>query len=1641
MASEITLKYLHPNVKTYITTQNYNFDTSVNREVLFVADVFEHGKDNVLQEVTTLSEYLFKYGEPNLKRYGQAGYNIERWLANGNSAVIMRLLPEDASYAHAVLNVQYKNATNGKTVVDANGNETKINDVYLRPVVTYIGVNNTSEKLLESELEEDRTGYPTTDGYIDNFIMAVYPEGRGEYYNDLGFRIRLNPSYDGAITSRVYTFEVVKYSGTTYDIVDGPYFVTFDPEAMDPNSQKSMFIETVVNSYSDYVKVKFNTENYLKLATIINDEVDPYIVDIISGKSRIMSDGSYETYFNSATGKDEDVHIALRKYSTNGTVLYYNGEYILNISNNDESTKDIVDIADNSRRVVYNNQKFVTDYMRGYYNWLIQDRISRNLNKIIDGNIESNKSEIKGLLLEKTENLIYANLTNEDNYSYTYDNTEFISSQVGRSGRNDAWYLKTQEVIHPGLKTSEGAYVGTADQSGFEDTDDVYTSSSEMSKTITPDGFIEATNEHLISYYHNFMKYMQFVINYDVYNNTGFVTSDEYVATSEFWDKAINTAPIYGLYSNNMGTTSYKNLFHLNSSSAAESLKKENFAPTTGYKSILDYVLKNASAENAVTDQSTHITTRTKVLNEIGAAGISTTPQFSYFGTNAEPTYIYPTYIDTTYPSETVYIPIIDLTTWNEDNTISTLGKYVKVYDTQGNLNLQPVTGVTVTAGGRKTEANNMASLVARYLYTGDYAKNNTRPTSSYIDRYCVLNTKNPTQTGDLINVDTDIEGSGINFYTFEGLYKFLNAIFKDLAINSKLDTNIDHYIVLSKRNENISAITYEAYKRMVTDGESDYVEIRLKDIVRFASALWQGVINNETTDGIVWIPDTGTKYDIANFSISATSVPYTDGTTTAYVPNIITDFFFSSSDLSGAYVFNHVFTERLKNSKLTDSYNRVASYASLISKELDGKGKDTIINDLSIKNSEELNYSDYSLTTILNVFVAGFESIVNNMGSITDYSNYSSLKYLMKTINNNLDLRATYLTLLNVHRNTILDLSTSLAKQNASVILGDETLETLYTAMDTIVTETNYLVNIIYTVLNKTYTIFDLSEMTKAVDGVTPYAYYFRDGNHSQGGIDPLGITNNLNNYGRANDDTHYFGVLPLLEKILINITGENHFGDSRNTIYGGPALIDLYDDIKNGYVLGGLTQERYETIYQILSESLGSLYDIYNIINTFVNEKYISDIVNTLIGTLDVNNTVIKFNGSTYSINTLWEFYNSEENDGLLTQNDVVNLINESFRVYNNPQPLPLDSESSQYHPVIAYPYSCKTDIEDSVSIANTNKEIVKNNILKQDRVLASLNTLCYDNLVTDIKMPLGLAEGSDGSFRYDDSTSAALKARQHKINDIRIKAYKGTWNEDVLNKDLFEFDHVLDANYEDAVKNAIITLARDERQDFFYWADTKIQNTLQDCLDWKTSFTNQTYFMSVIAQSQVWYDEYTSKNINLTSTYLIADMLGRHIDSYGIHYPMAGSRRGVVGGFISNDWYPNEEQKEKLYTNKINYLEKDITTIRIGAQNTNYPTGPLGQINNMLVLLRIKRTVEKIAKTYQFEFNTADTRAAMAAEINTYLGNWINNGACTVATATVYASDYDIIQKIVRVDVTLQFTGVIERIVINIDCPAAI
>lgn len=1565
MASEISLKYLHPSVTTYITTENYSYDTSVNNEVLFVADVFEKGKDNEIQKVSTVDEFIFKYGTPNFAKFGQAGYNTERWLTSGGSAYVMRLLPENASYAHAIFNVQVKNETNGKTVLDNEDKETKIDDVYLRPVITYIGVNNTSEALLESELSEDRSKYKTTDGYQDMFIFAVYPEGRGEYYNDLGFRIRLNNSYDTALTSRVYTFEVIKYSSdTSYDIVDGPYYVSFDPNALDPNSQKSMFIENVVNSYSEYVRVSFNTENYRKLAAIINPSVDPYKIDIITGQSRILENGESETFYSSSTQKDEDVHISLIAYSSNGNILSSNGEKILNISNNDDTSSDIVDIADNGRITTYTNQKYSIEYMKTFYNLLIKDTINRNLEKVLKGKVEDSYDQLSGLLINKVDNLIYNNISNNTIVGYEYNGVLHSSEDNGKEINNKgSWYTKALEVINP------SGEVGSLD-------------STEMSSVVTADGFISSTGEHLISYYNNFMKYFQFIINYDVYGGKTFLEGSPFISiNSDQFKKFIensdnNTSeksvPIYR--KDNLG-----NYVHLvNTTSVSD--KGENTFNITKNNLLSTLLQIKMFADNELTFE----------INPIITKASSNLYNLFYFDENKKMFRVL----------KGNNLSQLDL--YDENGKKSSNGSFLKVYlngdDYESNNNHYILTGFN-SCYILKVDHSNLTS--------SDYQI----PLSKFIGKL-----KNKYNNIDLTKSYTLLQSGQM----VTGNAIVISEFLLQLALNSSSTISVQYTKIGDDDTSLIQLSLDDTYELIYSILEEDYGFKPVRQL--FTSGIPAGQTSLKT-------------YQLSKVSDEK------------YVK--VSDLNKSDSSIEE---ISSIYNDYSTPSSLNQVYNKLSSYSGLISNELDGKGRNEILslNDVPLA---DIDYTQYSLTTIFNYLCGGFEAIVNNMGSVTDYSNYTSLKYLIKQIESDLDLRSTYLTLINVHKNTILDLSTELATNNASVILGDETLNNLYTILDSVVNETNYLItNIFGLLLNSTYDLYKLNTLVREDNGEI-YSFYFYNKDEDVEGkriirknMDPIGVNQEdnlkLSEIGKTVDsyEKNFHGILPVLETILIDLIGENHYGDTRITP-NGQSLLEIYQDIKDGYTVEGLTQATYEDFYTRLMDAMDKLSIIFNIATAFINEKYITDIVNNLVGELNLDSLSVKYDNKTYNVLDLVEIASQNDEDENISVEEIITDIKDSViaTVNNDDDDFKLPYAASNVHPVIMYPSFVINDILNSIVEAKTSKNTVKNNIDKQKNILSTLNTLCYDNVVQDVSQVISLANGSDGDFTYDDSSASILKKRESMINDIRIKAYKGTWNEEVTNKDVLEFDHILDANYENPVKNAIVTLARDIRQDFFFWADTKVQNTIKDALDWKDSYSTSTYFMSVISQSQKWYDEYTSRQIGLTSTYLLANKIPSCSSTYGVQYPIAGSKRGIVDGFESCDWYPNESYKEELYKKKINYLEKDMSTTRIGAQNTNYPSGPLGSINNMLVLLKIKRQVEKIARTYQFEFNTSAKRTAMNTEINTYLNKWVSNEACTEASASVYVSDYDIAQKIVRVDVTLKFTGVIERIVINIDCPA--
>lgn len=386
--SERQLNQLHPGVYSSINSSDDVYSIADGVITLLAADVFEKGEDGVLKFVSTPEEFKFYYGDPNYDRYGQQGYNIVNFLQSGGQAYVMRILPDDATYSHAVINVQTKINRKGKKIhlVDTN-KDVYIDDVKIRPTGAFIKKNNINKKIMLSELTKLRNSENTIDGYENNFIFMVYPSGRGEAYNKLGIRIYTNQSFESIQNSRVYNFEVLNYNDRNEEtLIEGPFYVTFEKDSLDSNGE-SMFIEDVVNRYSKYLNVSFNNDAYNRVCSIINPNVPTGKLDILTGKNIIDTDGQPVTFYCKETQREEATNISLQKYNAAGYLVTNNDEPVLNIPDpNDSVEQALIDLDNDTREEAYNRSVNLVEYMKQAFPGLLDtgfNTFKLNLAKII----------------------------------------------------------------------------------------------------------------------------------------------------------------------------------------------------------------------------------------------------------------------------------------------------------------------------------------------------------------------------------------------------------------------------------------------------------------------------------------------------------------------------------------------------------------------------------------------------------------------------------------------------------------------------------------------------------------------------------------------------------------------------------------------------------------------------------------------------------------------------------------------------------------------------------------------------------------------------------------------------------------------------------------------------------------------------------------------------------------------------------------------------------------------------------------------------------------------------------------------------------------------------------------------------------
>lgn len=97
---------ISPGIYTQIVDLS-TYLNSTSGTIGFVPVLTEQGEDNTLIKVTGTTDYITRFGEPDIRQFGkyysQGPYVATQHLAVSNDLYVLRALPDDATYAHALI--------------------------------------------------------------------------------------------------------------------------------------------------------------------------------------------------------------------------------------------------------------------------------------------------------------------------------------------------------------------------------------------------------------------------------------------------------------------------------------------------------------------------------------------------------------------------------------------------------------------------------------------------------------------------------------------------------------------------------------------------------------------------------------------------------------------------------------------------------------------------------------------------------------------------------------------------------------------------------------------------------------------------------------------------------------------------------------------------------------------------------------------------------------------------------------------------------------------------------------------------------------------------------------------------------------------------------------------------------------------------------------------------------------------------------------------------------------------------------------------------------------------------------------------------------------------------------------------------
>lgn len=306
-----------------------------------------------------------------------------------------------------------------------------------------------------------------------------------------------------------------------------------------------------------------------------------------------------------------------------------------------------------------------------------------------------------------------------------------------------------------------------------------------------------------------------------------------------------------------------------------------------------------------------------------------------------------------------------------------------------------------------------------------------------------------------------------------------------------------------------------------------------------------------------------------------------------------------------------------------------------------------------------------------------------------------------------------------------------------------------------------------------------------------------------------------------------------------------------------------------------------------------------------------------------------------------------------------DVINMNGFPVKVYG------LDDMIEAAMADIAQVVSQDTEVEakdiDIFTFYNRNGNIYNNVTIQQGSV--DLTAL----------QGHGLSAGDDGDFA--NTNPNRWDAMYERLADL----FKGNVDPTILDKKEQRFKVTLDANYPLEVKKLMVSW-RNTRDTEPLVLDSSLMYSVANLKSYlKEDLMVDNFGIFINTQNFDTYDEYSGKNITVTSNYLWALLLPAHFNNRGSQIPFAGVDIPLDRYIIDGSLRPvisDDQDKSDIYDLRGNYIERESGSYIFATNITSQSyESELLYTNNVFVYYEIKQDLSSLSAIFRFKFSDSD------------------------------------------------------------------